>query len=61
MVLLLLVTPAVTLPVGFAFYRPDPALKTWGEEDKRLKKEGVAKKDRAARPERDSRYPTNTA
>ncbi len=59
-VLLLLVTQTVTLSVGFSFYRPDPALKTWGKEDKRLKKEGVTKKDRPARPERDSRYPTKT-
>jgi len=28
-VLLLLVTQSVTIPVGFAFYRPDPALKAW--------------------------------
>jgi hypothetical protein len=59
-VLLLLVTQTVTLPVGFAFYRPDPALKAWGKEDKRLKKEGTAKKDRPDRPERDSCYPTKT-
>ena len=43
-VLLLLVTQSVTLPVGFAFYRPDPVLTAWVKEDKRLKKEAVAKK-----------------
>ncbi|MFI3179472.1 MAG: transposase, partial [Methylococcaceae bacterium] len=59
-VLLLLVTPSITFPVGFAFYRPDPVLTIWTKEDKRLKKEGVAKKDRSVRPERDSRYPTKT-
>lgn len=59
-VLLLLVTQSVTIPVGFAFYRPDPVLKAWAKEDKRLKKEGVAKKDRPVRIERDSRYPTKT-
>ena len=59
-VLLLLVTQTVTLPVGFAFYRPDPALKAWSKEDKRLKKEGVAKKDRPVQPVRDSLYPTKT-
>ena len=57
-VLLLLVTQTITFPVGFAFYIPDPALKAWGKEDKRLKKLGMAKKDRPAKVERDSRYPT---
>ena len=28
-VLLLLVTPKITLPVGFSFYQPDPAIKAW--------------------------------
>ncbi|MDD5323661.1 MAG: transposase [Methylococcales bacterium] len=57
-VLLLLVTQSVTIPVGFAFYRPDPALKAWGKEDNRLKKAGVAKKNRPVMPERNVRYPT---
>ncbi|UOA07008.1 transposase [Methylobacter sp. S3L5C] len=59
-VLLLLVTQMVTLPVGFAFYRPDPALTAWSKEDKRLKKAGMAKKDRPVQPVRDSRCPTKT-
>jgi hypothetical protein len=33
-------------------------LTAWAKEDKRLKKEGVAKKDRPVQPERDSLYPT---
>jgi len=45
-VLLLLVTQSVTFPVGFAFYMPDPMLTAWVKEDKRLKKEGMAKKER---------------
>jgi ribosomal protein L21 len=57
-VLLLLVTESVTFPVGFAFYMPDPALTAWSKEDKRLKKEKIAKKDRPVQPERDSNYPT---
>ena len=59
-VLLLLVTESVTMPVGFAFCMPDPVLTAWVKEDKRLKKEGVAKKDRPIQIERDSRYPTKT-
>ena len=38
-VLLLLITQSVTFPVGFAFYRPDPALSAWTKENKRLKYE----------------------
>jgi len=59
-VLLLLVTQSVTFPVGFAFYMPDPMLTAWVKEDKRLKKEGVAKKERPVQPERNSLYPTKT-
>ncbi|WP_221897104.1 hypothetical protein [Bathymodiolus japonicus methanotrophic gill symbiont] len=49
-----------TVPVGFFFYMPDPALKQRDKEDKRLKKSGIAKKDRPIKPERDSAYPTKT-
>jgi hypothetical protein len=59
-VLLLLVTRSVTFPVGFAFYMPDPMLRAWVKDDKRLKKAGAAKKDRPIQPERDSLYPTKT-
>jgi len=57
-VLLLLVTQSVTIPVGFAFYMPDPVLTAWNREDKRLRKQRVAKKDRPVMPERNSLYPT---
>lgn len=57
-VLLLLVTQSVTIPVGFAFYMPDPALTAWNKEDKRLKKQGMTKKDRPVMPKRNNAYPT---
>jgi len=57
-VLLLLVTHSVTIPVGFAFYMPDPILSAWKKEDKRLKKQLVAKKDRPVIPKRNPDYPT---
>jgi hypothetical protein len=57
-VFLLLVTPKITLPVGFAFYQPDPAWKIWQKEERRLKKTGVAKRDRPPKPPRDPHYPT---
>lgn len=51
-VMLVLVTPIVTLPVGFSFYRPDPELKAWEKEEQRLKTQGVVKKtDRQSRRE----------
>ncbi len=59
-VLLVLVTPSVTIPVGFAFYMPDPVLTAWTQEDKRLKKQGVSQNDRPVRPERNGAYPTKT-
>ena len=57
-VMLLLVTPVLTMPVGFAFYQPDPRLKAWEKEEQRLKKRGVPKQDRPTKPERDPGYPT---
>jgi len=59
-VLLLLVTESITFPVGFSFYRPDPAQTAWTKEDKRLKAAGVAKKDRPVQPDRNELYPTKT-
>ncbi len=57
-VLLLLVTESVSFPVGFAFYMPDPVLTGWSKENKRLKKAGIAKKDRPDEPQRNPLYPT---
>lgn len=59
-VFLLLVTQSVTVPVGFAFYMPDPMLTAWVKEDKRLNKEGMAKKERPVQPKRNGLYPTKT-
>jgi hypothetical protein len=59
-VLLLLVTESITFPVGFSFYRPDPAQSEWTKEEKRLKAAGVAKKDRPVQPNRNELYPTKT-
>ena len=39
---------------------PDPELTKWTQEDKRLKKAGVAKKDRSVQPVRNDLYPTKT-
>lgn len=55
---LLLITDKITIPVGFAFYSPDPAYSAWSKEDKRLKKQKTAKKDRPSKPSRNNRYPS---
>ena len=57
-VLLLLVTDTVTLPVGVEFSMPEKALTAWNQEDKRLRKQGVAKKERPAKPSPNPDYPT---
>jgi len=57
-VLLVLVTPLITIPVGFAFYMPDPVLKAWKKKDEQLRKKGVKKKKRPLEPPRNPLYPT---
>ena len=57
-VLLLLVTDTVTLPVGVEFSMPDPARSAWNQEDKRLRKQRVPKKERPAKPSPNPDYPT---
>jgi hypothetical protein len=57
-VFLLLVSNAITIPVGFAFYMPDPVLSAWKKNDDKLKKQGVSKTDRPVEPERNPNYPT---
>ena len=58
MVFLLLVTHTITIPVGFAFYMPDPILSAWKKNDDQLKKQGVLKPNRPIEPERHPNYPT---
>ncbi len=58
LVVLLLVTAQVTLPVGFAFYLPDPAQSAWNKQDNKLKKQGIPKKCRPAPPKPNPKYPT---
>ncbi len=54
----MLITPEITIPVGAQFYRPDPVLREWNKQEKKLIKQGVKKKDRPAKPERQEDYPT---
>lgn len=61
LIFLLLITPKVTIPVGFVFYMPDPALTAWNQEDKRLKQAGIPAKERPPKPPRNTNYPTKQA
>jgi hypothetical protein len=58
LVFLVLVTPEITLPVGYAFHMPDPALSAWYENDRKLKKNGTPKSLRPSKPARNEAYPT---
>jgi len=57
-VFLVLVTPKITIPVGFSFHMPDPALSAWHKNDQKLRKKGMPKKLRPEKPDRDDNYPT---
>jgi hypothetical protein len=57
-VILVLVTPRLTLPVSFEFYMPDPAVTAWNKQDQALRKRGVPAKDRPKKPAKNPQYPT---
>ncbi len=56
-VFLYLVTETVCIPIAFVFYQPDPIWSAWYKQDRRLKKAGIAKKDRPKQPARSALYP----
>jgi hypothetical protein len=58
LVVLLFVTKFMTFPVGFKFYRPDPAWVAWKENDKKLRGQGVPGRLRPKKPERNPDFPT---
>jgi len=57
-VFLVLVTPKLTIPVGYAFHIPDPEYSKWYKENKKLKKAGVPKAKRPEKPKKSENYPT---
>jgi len=57
-VFLVLVTPLVTILVGYEFYQPDPDYTAWAKEDKRLRNQGVGKSKRPPKPPVNKNYPT---
>jgi hypothetical protein len=58
LVFLVLVTPKITLPVGLTFFKPAPELSAWYKQEKALKKQGVAKKQRPPKPPPNPSYPS---
>jgi hypothetical protein len=58
LVFLLVVTPDLTLPVGFTFYQPAPELSAWYKQDKALKQQNVPPKQRPPKPPPNPSYPT---
>ena len=58
LVFLLLVTPKISIPVGFVFYQPDPDLSAWYRREKALKKQKVPKAQRPPKPAPNPAYPT---
>ncbi len=57
-IFLVLVTPRITFPVGFAFHVPDPELSKWHKKNEKLKKQGVPPELRPPKPTRNPKYPT---
>jgi hypothetical protein len=50
LVFLVLVTPTITIPMGFAFYQPAPELSAWYKQERRLKQQGIHKPQRPPKP-----------
>ena len=57
-VFLVLTAPSITLPVGFKFYMPDPAVTQWRKKCKKLKKIGIPPARRPKRPPKNPNYPS---
>ena len=58
LVFLVLVTPKISIPVGFTFYQPAPELSAWYRQEKALKKQGVPTPQRPPKPPPHPLYPT---
>jgi hypothetical protein len=61
LVFLVLVTPKISIPVGFTFYQPAPELSAWYKTEKTRKKQGVARQQRLPKPVPNPPYPTKQA
>ncbi len=61
LVFLLLVTPTITIPVGFPFSQPAPELSTWDKQERTRTQQGVPPKQRPPKPPAHPQYPTKHA
>lgn len=57
-VMLLLITPKLSIPVGFRFYQADPNMRPWKKEESRLKNQGIKAVNRSPRPAPEAAYPS---
>lgn len=60
-VFLILVTPKITIPVGFKFYMPAPELTAWYKTNRQLKENGVPCRQRPPKPPKNQDYPNKRA
>src|SRR5438270_7465510 len=58
LVFLFLVTPKISMPVGFVFSQPDPALSAWYQRAEALKKQKAPPAQRPPKPAPKPEYPT---
>jgi hypothetical protein len=58
LVFLLLVTPTITIPVGFTFYKPAPELSAWYKQERKLKQRKAPTQQRPPKPPLNPQYPT---
>ncbi len=58
LVFLVVVTPKISIPVGFVFSQPAPELRAWDTQEKTLKKQDVPPKQRPPKPAPNPQYPT---
>ena len=57
-VMLMLVSPQMSIPVGFDFYMPDPERTLWYQQDRKLRGQGIPAKQRPKKPERSDAFPS---
>jgi hypothetical protein len=57
LVLLVLVTPTISIPVGVVFSQPAPELRAWEKKDKALTQQGVPPQQRPPTPGPTPQYP----
>lgn len=60
LIFIVLITPTITIPVGFQFYELDQGIANWKKENGKMIKKCVSKKDRPKRPIPSENYRSKT-